>query len=222
MWLARFGFLELRQVKCPSLWSPLLSLSDKHYFPQFDCEAIIFDCDGTLTNSMPVHFQAWQLTMRRYGIDFSEQRFYELAGVPTDRIIELLSREQGVQVDVQQASHDKEAEFLQLLHLLEPIDIILEVAEHYRGKVPMAVASGGFREVIVRQLETIGCLDWFDTLVAAEDTQRHKPFPDVFLEAARRMNVQPAGCIVYEDADLGLQAARAAGMQSIDVRLHLP
>ncbi len=85
----------------------------------------------------------------------------------------------------------------------------------------MAVASGGFRAVIVRQLETIGCLDWFPTLVTAEDTQRHKPFPDVFLEAARRMGVEPQHCLVYEDADLGLEAARAAGMHWIDVRQHL-
>lgn len=159
--------------------------------------------------------------MQRYGIDFSEERFYELAGVPTDRIIALLAKEQGVTVDTQQAAVEKEDAFLELLHLLKPIDIILEVAAHYRGQLPMAVASGGFRQVIIRQLETIGCLDWFDTLVSAEDTQRHKPFPDVFLEAAQRLGVAPEHCIVYEDADLGLEAARAAGMHWIDVREHL-
>ena len=159
--------------------------------------------------------------MQRYGIDFSEERFYQLAGVPTDRIIALLSTEQQVTVDVQRAAIEKEDAFLELLHLLKPIDMILEVAAHYRGQIPMAVASGGFRQVIIRQLETIGCLDWFDTLVTAEDTQRHKPFPDVFLEAAHRLGVAPQHCIVYEDADLGLEAARAAGMHWIDVREHL-
>lgn len=170
---------------------------------------------------MPVHFMAWRKTMQRYGIDFPEERFYELAGVPTDRIIARLAAEQNVTLDVQRAAIEKEDAFLELLHLLKPIDIILEVAAHYRGQIPMAVASGGFRQVIVRQLETIGCLDWFDTLVSAEDTERHKPFPDVFLEAARRLGVSPHRCIVYEDADLGLQAARAAGMHWIDVREHL-
>ena len=190
----------------------------KLYFPQSDVDAIIFDCDGTLTDSMPVHFMAWRKTMQRYGIEFSEERFYELAGVPTDRIIDLLSAEQGVTIDVNAAAIEKEDAFLELLHLLKPIDLILEVAEHYRGKLPMAVASGGFRHVIIRQLETIGCLDWFDALVTAEDTQRHKPFPDVFLEAAKRLNASPERCIVYEDADLGLEAARAAGMHWFDVR----
>lgn len=159
--------------------------------------------------------------MQHYGIDFSEERFYELAGVPTDRIIAKLATEQNVSLDVNRASVEKEDAFLELLHLLKPIDIILEVAAHYRGQLPMAVASGGFRPVIIRQLETIGCHDWFDTLVTAEDTQRHKPFPDVFLEAARRLGVSPQQCIVYEDADLGLEAARAAGMHWIDVRQHL-
>ncbi len=169
---------------------------------------------------MPVHFMAWHKTMQRYGIDFPEERFYELAGVPTDRIITLLAGEQGVTVDARQAAIEKEDAFLELLHLLKPIDIILEVAAHYRGQVPLAVASGGFRQVIIRQLETIGCLDWFDTIVAAEDTQRHKPFPDVFLEAAQRLSVPADQCLVYEDADLGIQAAQAAGMHWIDVRHH--
>ncbi len=193
---------------------------EKEYFPQREYEAIIFDCDGTLTDSMPVHFLAWKETMGRYGIEFPETRFYELAGVPTDRIIDQLAREQRIVLDVSTAAIEKEAAFLELLHLLQPIEVILEVAEHYRGKIPLAVASGGFREVIKQQLQAIDCLDWFDTIVTAEDTQRHKPFPDVFLEAARRMRVNPSACLVYEDADLGLAAAQAAGMDSIDVRHH--
>lgn len=192
----------------------------KSYFPQREYQAIIFDCDGTLTDSMPVHFLAWQETMQRHGIVFPETRFYELAGVPTDRIISLLSQEQGIDLDVSAASIEKEAAFLELLHLLEPIEVILEVAEHFRNRIPLAVASGGFREVIIKQLQAIDCLDWFDVIVTAEDTQRHKPFPDVFLEAASRMQVAPENCLVYEDADLGLQAAQAAGMDAIDVRLH--
>lgn len=182
--------------------------------------AIIFDCDGTLTDSMPVHYLAWHSTLSRYGIEFPEARFYELAGVPTDRIIERLAAEQQVEVDARAVAGEKEAAFLQLIHLLKPIDVVLEVAEHFRGRLPMAVASGGFRDVIVQQLERIGCADWFDAIVAAEDTERHKPFPDVFLEAARRLGVEPTKCLVYEDADLGLEAARAAGMDAIDVREH--
>jgi HAD superfamily hydrolase (TIGR01509 family) len=87
----------------------------------------------------------------------------------------------------------------------------------------MAVASGGMRHVILKQLTQIGCVDWFDAIVTAEDTERHKPHPDVFLEAARRLHVSPEHCRVYEDADLGVEAARRAGMQVVDVRaIHTP
>ncbi len=180
--------------------------------------AIIFDCDGTLTDSMPVHFIAWQRTMSKYGIDFSEDRFYSLAGMPTERIVRLLAAEQNRVVDAQRVAEQKEAAFLESLSLLTPIEPVVAVARHFRHTLPMAVASGGYRRVIQQQLEQIGCGDWFSILVTAEDTERHKPEPDVFLEAARRMQIAPERCLVYEDADLGVQAARAAGMDCIDVR----
>jgi beta-phosphoglucomutase-like phosphatase (HAD superfamily) len=186
--------------------------------PRKDYEAIIFDCDGTLTDSMPVHFVAWHQTMSRYGIQFPEDRFYALGGMPSDKIVRLLAAEQGVTIDAAQAAVEKEGAFLELLHLLEPIVPVLAVAEHYRHKLPIVVASGGFREVIQKQLNQIGCGDWFDDLVAAEDTERHKPEPDVFLEAARRVGATPKHCLVYEDSDLGITAAKAAGMDYIDVR----
>lgn len=192
----------------------------KAYFPRRVYQAILFDCDGTLTDSMPVHFQAWNRTMTRYGIDFPECRFYEMAGIPTAHIIETLADEQQVTVDAVTAAHEKESAFLELIDTLQPIEVIVEVARHFRGRIPLAVASGGVRSVIIKQLEKIGCEDWFDAIVTAEDTQRHKPFPDVFLEAARRLQVEPARCLVYEDGDLGLEAARAAGMDAIDVRPH--
>lgn len=156
--------------------------------------------------------------MNRYGIVFDEQRFYALGGMPTSNIIELLSGEQGVQIDVTQAAQEKELAFLQRLDTLLPLPQVVAVAEHYRGQIPLAVASGGYRDVIDRQLAKIGCLDWFDAIVTAEDTRNHKPAPDVFLEAARQLGVPPQACLVYEDSDLGLQAAAAAGMDAIDVR----
>ena len=191
--------------------------------PAKEYEALIFDCDGTLTDSMPVHFVAWQRTMSRVGISFPEDRFYSLGGMPTDKIIRMLATEQQVVVDVSAASIAKEEAFLELLHLLKPIPIVVDVARHYFKKIPMVVASGGFRDVIKQQITQIGCDGLFDDLVAAEDTTRHKPEPDVFLEAARRVNANPTRCLVYEDSDLGLQAARAAGMDYVDVRkFHSP
>lgn len=186
--------------------------------PTKDYQALIFDCDGTLTDSMPVHYLAWHKTLKNYGIIFPEDRFYALGGIPTDKIIRILADEQGVAVDAQSAAVAKENAFLELLYLLEPIHYVIEVVRHFHKRLPMIVASGGFREVIKKQITQIGCDGMFDDIVAAEDTARHKPEPDVFLEAARRVGADPTRCLVYEDSDLGLQAARAAGMDFIDIR----
>lgn len=187
-------------------------------WPTRDYRAIIFDCDGTLTDSMPVHYVAWHKTMNSYGIQFPEDQFYAMGGMPSDKIIRVLASEQSVEIDAQRAAHEKEAAFVERMYLLEPIEAVIDVARQYRGRIPIAVASGGFREIILKQLIQIGCHDWFQAIVTAEDTERHKPHPDVFLEAAKRMGVPPEECLVYEDSDLGLEAARAASMDFIDVR----
>jgi beta-phosphoglucomutase family hydrolase len=188
-----------------------------------DIQALIFDCDGTLTDSMPLHYLAWREVMGRHGITFGEDRFYSLGGMPTDKIIAMLAKEHGLELNALEVAKEKEEAFLGHLHLLEEIPAVTRVVREQRGRVKMAVASGGFRSVILRQIQQIGLEGWFDTVVTAEDTQRHKPEPDVFLEAARRLNVSPAHCRVYEDADLGIEAARRAGMACVDVRtFHRP
>ncbi len=180
---------------------------------------LIFDCDGTLTNSMEAHFLAWSKTMLFYSIDFTRDRFYSLAGMPTDKIVRLLAAENNAKLDVSHVVREKEEAFLTNLEAVKPFGPVYEIARQFRGQIPMAVASGGFRESIMAQLNHIGCADWFTAIVTAEDTQRHKPEPDVFLAAAKRLNVPPEQCLVYEDADLGVQAAIAAGMDCVDVRL---
>ena len=179
---------------------------------------LIFDCDGTLTDSMPLHFIAWHETMNRYGIDFTEERFYALGGMRTEKIIGLLAEEHGIEIDVPAASAQKEAAFLTHLDKLQPREDICQIARDHAGKIPLAVASGGERDIVVAQLKRIGLTEIFPVVVAAEDTELHKPHPDVFLEAARRLGVDPTGCLVYEDSPLGFQAAEAAGMQYVDVR----
>ncbi len=161
--------------------------------------------------------------MDRYGIHFPEPKFYALGGMPSGKIVQQLAAEQRVSVDPEAAAHEKEQAFLELIHLLEPIVPVIEVAREFRGKLPLAVASGGYRGIISQQLGQIGCQDWFDVLVTAEDTTRHKPEPDVFLKAAELLGVSPEKCLVYEDSDLGLLAASAAGMDAIDIRtFHQP
>jgi HAD superfamily hydrolase (TIGR01509 family) len=181
-------------------------------------KGLIFDCDGTLVDSMPIHFLAWHQTMTRYGLRLPEDRFYALGGMPSHKIIEMLAQEQSVTIDIELAAKQKEQAFLDRIHLLEPIQIVLDVAMMHRMVMPMAVASGGFRDIIHRQLHALDCFDWFDAIVTAEDTERHKPDPDVFLEAARRLDIPASECVVFEDADLGVEAARRAGMRCVDIR----
>jgi beta-phosphoglucomutase-like phosphatase (HAD superfamily) len=183
-------------------------------------EGLIFDCDGTLTNSMPLHYLAWHETMTRYGIEFPEPRFYAMGGMPSEKIIEVLSSEQGVTVDVDLATEEKEANFIARIPEVERLAHVTDIAERHLHRIAMSVASGGMRDIVADQLRAIGVADWFPVLVGSEDTELHKPEPDVFLCAAERMGVDPKRCLVFEDSPLGFQAAQKAGMDWVDVRLN--
>jgi HAD superfamily hydrolase (TIGR01509 family) len=180
--------------------------------------ALIFDCDGTLADTMPAHYRAWLEILRPHGISFPEDRFYAMGGMPTGKILEKLFSESGKVPDVESLTRQKEEAFVQKIGEVRPIEKVVAIARRARGESPMAVASGGHRHMVEMTLRHIGILDWFPVVVAAEDTVRHKPEPDVFLEAARRLGVEPAVCTVYEDTDLGIEAARRAGMAWVDVR----
>lgn len=181
---------------------------------------LIFDCDGTLADTMPLHFRAWQETLDRYKMELSEDRFYALGGQPTVNIVELLAKEQGIDLVPETVSNEKEAAFLERLYEVKPIEPIVDIVRQHHGQLPMAVASGSHREVVKTVLRIIGLSDLFDDhrIVGAEDTELHKPNPDVFLEAARRIEIAPERCRVYEDAELGIEAAHRAGMECFDVR----
>jgi HAD superfamily hydrolase (TIGR01509 family) len=181
----------------------------------------IFDLDGTLADTMPVHFRAWQDVGARHGIVFPVERFYSLGGVPTRTIAAMLVEEQRARVDAARLTADKEAAFLARFHEIGPIEPVCEIARRHAAAAPIAIATGGRREIAERTLAAIGLRGLFEVVVTAEDTARHKPEPDVFLEAARRLGAAPADCTVYEDTDLGLEAARRAGMTPVDVRALL-
>jgi HAD superfamily hydrolase (TIGR01509 family) len=187
-----------------------------------DSQAFIFDLDGTLADTMPVHFGMWQVIARQHGLVFTEERFYALGGVPTTRIAAMLIEEAGLALDPVAVAADKERAYVEGLMsgalAIRAIEPIVEIARARRADGPLAVASGSTRRLVTRTLDALGIADWFGAVVAAEDTARHKPEPDVFLEAARRLGVAPARCTVYEDTDLGLEAARRAGMTGVDVR----
>jgi len=181
-------------------------------------KGLVFDCDGTLADTMPLHWQAWQVITDKYKLHFPQDRFYSLGGVPSRDILKMLAEEQSVTLDHIAAGHEKENEYLPYLSRVQPIHAVVEIAKANYGKIPMAVASGGTQTIITQVLEHLRILHLFQAVVTSEMVKRQKPAPDIFLEAARRIGVEPQFCRAFEDTDLGLQAIRSAGMEAVDVR----
>jgi beta-phosphoglucomutase family hydrolase len=178
-------------------------------------DAYIFDCDGTIADTMPLHFRAWSRAMREEGADFPEELFYAWGGRPAVEIVGALNERHGLAMDPEETARRKEGYFKELLHEVEPIEAVLEIARGLHGKAPLAVASGGHRELVHATLEHLEIMALFETVVCAEDYERGKPAPDPFLEAARRLGVAPSECLVFEDSPTGIAAATAAGMMSV-------
>jgi len=181
-------------------------------------KGLVFDCDGTLADTMPMHWRAWQMISQRHDLHFPEDRFYSLGGVPSRDILKMLAEEQGRPIDYVAVAHEKENVYLPLMAEVEPIHAVVEIARENYGRIPMAVASGGTQPVIVQVLEHLKIRHLFNAIVTSEMVTRQKPAPDIFLEAARRIGVDPKFCRAYEDTDLGMQAIRSAGMDAVDVR----
>lgn len=185
--------------------------------PDGSFAAYIFDCDGTIADTMPLHFRAWTRAMQDFGGQFPEDLFYEWGGKPTSVIVAELNRRFGTDLDVATTVRRKEDYYLQLIPEVLPIVPVLEIAKRMHGVIPMAVASGGHHELVDATLDALKIRDLFDAVVCAEDYERGKPAPDPFLEAARRLDVSPEHCLVFEDSPTGIAAAEAAGMAHVFV-----
>jgi len=181
-------------------------------------QGLIFDCDGTLADTMPLHWHAWQMVTQRHQLHFPEDRFYAFGGVPSRDILKVLAEEQGRSLDHIAVAHEKEEAYLPLIARAEPIHAVVEIARANHGRIPLAVASGGTQKIIGQVLDRIGIRHLFNAVVTSEMVKKQKPAPDIFLEAARRIGVEPKFCRAYEDTELGLTAIRAAGMEAVDVR----
>jgi len=195
------------------------SVSVQRIAPPEPYSALIFDCDGTLADTMPGHFAAWVAALRTGGGDITEQRFYSLAGVPSADIIALLNHEHGYALDIDKTVQAKEEMYVRSLPAIREIIAVADIARAHAGRVPMAVASGGLRPVVHATLDALHLTPLFQAIVTADDVPRGKPAPDIFLRAAELLGVAPGACIVYEDGDPGIAAARAAGMRVVDVRV---
>jgi HAD superfamily hydrolase (TIGR01509 family) len=185
--------------------------------PDHPFRAYLFDCDGTIADSMPLHFLAWNKALARHNCPFPEDLFYAWGGRPVPEIIEQLNRDHTLKMHVEDVAREKEDLYLELLPQLTAIPDVLAEIHRSHGRIPFAVVSGSPRDSVVRTLTTLGILDLFETLVCAGDYTHGKPSPEPFLIAAQRLNVPPADCLVFEDADLGIQAATAAGMASVKI-----
>src|SRR5438876_2877375 len=162
--------------------------------PNVQPRGLVFDCDGTLADTMPLHWQAWQVVTARHRLHLPEERFYALGGVPSRDILKMLSAEQGVPLDHLLVACEKEAEYLPLIAQVEPIKVVVSIARDNYGKLPMAVASGGTGRIILQVLEHLGIRNLFGAIVTSEDVVNQKPAPVLLLVAARRIGVPRQFC----------------------------
>jgi HAD superfamily hydrolase (TIGR01509 family) len=185
--------------------------------PAGDFQAYLFDCDGTIVDSMPLHYIAWKTALGEWNCPFPEETFYAWGGFPVTKIISLLNGQYGLSMPVAEVGQRKEALYYEALPHLKVVPEVLEHIEAQYGRIPFAVVSGSTRESVTASLRTLQLLDKFETLVCAGDYRQAKPHPEAFLMAAQRLGVGPESCLVFEDTDMGIQAATAAGMASVKV-----
>lgn len=195
-----------------------MSLSPELQYRLAQADALIFDMDGTLVDTMPLHYIAWQQVAEHYRLPFSKPRFYQLGGVPTFETLQILSAEAGLEIDLQAAKAMKEGLSRALMSEATPIAETLAIVQQFYGNKPLAIATGSSRAGAQMLLGQLELAHYFDALVTADDVARHKPAPDVFLAAAQRLNVAPERCVAFEDTDIGIEAILSAGMSAVDVR----
>jgi len=184
-------------------------------------KGLIFDCDGTLADTMTIHTHSWQETMRRFGHDFPVDFLQPLRGMPAEEIVIRYNRTFGTDLSPNAVSDAKNQMSYERLKTVKPIMPVAKIALDFQGKLPMSVVSGGTRKNVLRTLKAIGMADFFEAVITADDGLRPKPDPQMFIEAAKRMGVSAESCQVFEDGDPGIQAARAAGMPFVDVRPYV-
>lgn len=189
--------------------------------PSGDFAGYLFDLDGTLVDSMPAHYRAWDAAMRHFGLKqkLDEELFYSLGGVPTARVAELFGSHYGLTLDAVEVMEVKENFYKEGLGRVTLIEPVAEFARRVSKTTPVAIVTGGTPDVARPSLEGAGLADLFKIVITPLDVPpgRGKPAPDMFLLAASRMGVDPKKCLVFEDAEPGIQGALAAGMQVVRV-----
>ena len=180
-------------------------------------KAFIFDLDGTLADTMPLHYEAWNRTAEIMGVKYSNDFLRSCAGMPSAKIIDLLNKKNNHCIDPQEFSNLKEEFFLKEMHKIKEILPVTNLVYKYHGQMPMSVGTGGKRNIAEETLKILELDKYIKILVSADDVQKHKPEPETFLKCADLMGIAPENCQVFEDGILGIQAAETAGMMVTDV-----
>ncbi len=167
---------------------------------------------------MPLHMKAWEETIRSFGQNYDAEFFFSKKGMRDADIVASYNLQFGTSLDSADVVRAKDSFFLDHIAGVMPMGIVVDVVRRYHKVLPMAVASGGTREIVERELQVIGIAHLFDAILTGDDPIKPKPFPDLFLEAARKIGIPPSSCQVFEDGDIGLQAAVNAGMHTTDIR----
>lgn len=186
-----------------------------------DAKGLIFDLDGTLSDSLPVHVATWNAVGEKYGFIFDPQIIYEMTGRPTIEFAKRIIEQYGVKEQAEVLVKLKQESFWNLAHLLKPVDQVVSIVKENYGKMPMTVGTGASRKSAEVQLKVLNLTKYFDGIVSANEVSLHKPEPETFLECAKIMNIEPRFCQVFEDGDLGITAAKTAKMLVTDVRPHI-
>ena len=194
----------------------------KHLEIPSHIEALIFDIDGTLVDTMPTHYKACQLACKKQGFNFPLEYFLSEAGRPTISVFEDLIKSLGLNLDGRQLGIEKELILESLIGEFKPMPIIADTAIHYYKKLPMALGTGGTRLIAKKTMEQVKLDSLFEIVVTADDVKLHKPHPDTFLKAAEQLGIAPEKCLVFEDGEPGIQAAKAAQMEVLDIRKIVP
>lgn len=183
-----------------------------------NAKALIFDLDGTLSDSLPVHIASWNAVCEKLNCTFDERILVEMTGAPTLSFAERIKREQNLEITAEALVVLKQQEFWKNINQIKPHDAVIDLMKSAHGKIPMAVGTGASRTSAMLQMKELGIDQLFDFIVTADDVDRHKPEPDTFLKCADLMGIEPKYCQVFEDGELGMQAAQTAGMLLTDVR----
>lgn len=184
-------------------------------------KALIFDLDGTLADTMPLHFKAWSKAAEINNFQLTEKLFLECAGLPTQKIVGIINQKHNLNLNPQKFSDLKETFFRHEMEQIKAIDPIANIVYKYYGKLPMAVGTGGRKSIALQTLKLLELDTYLPIVVTGDDVNAHKPAPDTFLRCAQLMNIDPSQCQVFEDAERGIQAAKNAGMMVTDVREYL-